>query len=189
MFELLKNILIAVGIATGAMVVIWILLILSWLFAIVTTEPYSKSVMDDYLEKRHRKLLKFLGTEAVHDYLDDAEKKRQQAIEDAKNFFQNEKPEEREICFASYFGCKGVIRTLEELKAIKDPQEGDKYLVFNQDETVDDYIHNPRKIGVRFRYWDGDWYIDLIHIDISDRDEASVYIKYFVTETQRLVPW
>ena len=183
--ELLKIILIAVG----APVIIWILLIISWLFAIAITEPYSQSVMDDYLEKMHRKLLKFLGTETDHDYLDDVEKKRQQAIENAKNFSQNEKPEKREICFASCFGCKGVIRTLEELKAIKDPQEGDKYLVFNQDETVDDYIRNLRKIGVRFRYWDGDWYIDLIHIDISDRDEASVYIKYFVTETQRLVPW
>ena len=165
MFELLKSILIA----TGLLVVIWVLLILSWLFAIAITEP---SVTDGSLVKKYEALLKKINCKFQ-----------------LSNFVQNEKPDEREICFASYFGCKGVIRTLEELKAIEDPQEGDKYLVFNQDETVDDYIRNLRKIGVRFRYWDGDWYIDLIHIDISDRDEASVYIKYFVTETQRLVPW
>lgn len=109
------------------------------------------------------------------------EKERQQAIENAKNFFRNEKPEQKEIRIASYFDCKGVIRTLEDLTSIKDPQNGDQYLFFNPDETVDNYMYDPRNLGIRLRYWkDNLWYVDFLRIDISDHDEVSVDIKYFV---------
>lgn len=107
------------------------------------------------------------------------EKKRQQAIEDAKNFFRNEKPEQKELRIASYFDCKGVIRTVEDLMAIKDPQDGDQYLFFNQDETVDNYMFDPRNLGIRIKYENGNWYVNFIRIDISDYDEVSVEVKYF----------
>lgn len=107
------------------------------------------------------------------------EKKRQQAIENAKNFFRNEKPEQKEIRIASYFDCKGVIRTLEDLTSIKDPQNGDQYLFFNPDDTVDNYMFDPRNLGIRIRYTDGNWYINFLRVDISDCDEVSVEIKYF----------
>lgn len=108
------------------------------------------------------------------------EKKRQQAIEEAREFFRNEKPEQKELRIASYFDCKGVIRTLEDLEAIKDPQDGDKYLFFNQDETVDNYMYDPRNLGIRIEYHNGNWYVNFLRIDISDYDEVSVEIKYFV---------
>lgn len=108
------------------------------------------------------------------------EKKRQQAIENAKNFFRNEKPEQKKLRIASYFDCKGVIRTLEDLEAIKDPQDGDKYLFFNQDDTVDSYMFDPRNLGIRIEYHNGNWYVNFLRIDISDYDEVSVEIKYFV---------
>lgn len=107
------------------------------------------------------------------------EKKRQQSIENAKNFFRNEKPEQKEIRIASYFDCKGVIRTLEDLTSIKDPQEGDQYLFFNQDDTVDNYMYDPRNLGIRIRYTNGNWYANFLRVDISDCDEVSVEIKYF----------
>ena len=107
------------------------------------------------------------------------EKMRQQAIEDAKNFFRNEKPEQKELRIASYFDCKGVIRTLKDLEAIKDPQDDDKYLFFNQDDTVDTYMYDPRNLGIRIEYHNGNWYVDFLRIDISDYDEVSVEIKYF----------
>ena len=107
-------------------------------------------------------------------------RKRQQAIEEAKKFFRNEKPEQKELRIASYFDCKGVIRTLEDLEAIKDPQDGDKYLFFNQDETVDNYMYDPRNLGIRIGYDNGNWYVNFLRIDISDYNEVSVEIKYFV---------
>ena len=108
------------------------------------------------------------------------EKKRQQAIENAKNFFRNEKPEQKELRIASYFDCKGVIRTLEDLEAIKNPQDDDKYLFFNQDDTADTYMFDPRNLGIRIEYHNGNWYVNFLRIDISDYDEVSVEIKYFV---------
>lgn len=108
------------------------------------------------------------------------EKQRQQAIEEAREFFRNEKPEQKELRIASYFDCKGVIRTLEDLEAIKDPQNGDKYLFFNQDETVDNYMYDPRNLGIRIGYDNGNWYVNFLRIDISDYNEVSVEIKYFV---------
>ena len=108
------------------------------------------------------------------------EKMRQQAIENAKNFFRNEKPEQKELRIASYFDCKGVIRTLENLEAIKDPQDDDKYLFFNQDDMVDTYMFDPRNLGIRIEYHNGNWYVEFLRIDISDYDEVSVEIKYFV---------
>ena len=107
------------------------------------------------------------------------EKKRQQAIEEAREFFRNEKPEQKELRIASYFDCKGVIRTLEDLEAIKDPQDGDKYLFFTQDETVDNYMYDPRNLGIRIGYDSGNWYVNFLRIDISDYDEVSVEIKYY----------
>ena len=107
------------------------------------------------------------------------EKKRQQAIEEAREFFRNEKPEQKELRIASYFDCKGVIRTLEDLEAIKDPQDGDKYLFFTQDETVDNYMYDPRNLGIRIEYHNGNWYVNFLRIDISDYDEVSVEIKYY----------
>ena len=107
------------------------------------------------------------------------EKQRQQAIEEAREFFRNEKPEQKELRIASYFDCKGVIRTLEDLEAIKDPQNGDKYLFFNQDETVDNYMYDPRNLGIRIEYHNGNWYVNFLRIDISDYDEVSVEIKYY----------
>lgn len=107
------------------------------------------------------------------------EKQRQQAIEEAREFFRNEKPEQKELRIASYFDCKGVIRTLEDLEAIKDPQDGDKYLFFNQDETVDNYMYDPRNLGIRIGYHNGNWYVNFLRIDISDYDEVSVEIKYY----------
>ena len=108
------------------------------------------------------------------------EQKRQQAIEEAKKFFRNEKPEQKELRIASYFDCKGVIRTLEDLEAIKDPQDGDKYLFFTKDETVDNYMYDPRNLGIRIEYHNDNWYVNFLRIDISDYDEVSVEIKYFV---------
>ena len=108
------------------------------------------------------------------------EKQRQQAIEETREFFRNEKPEQKELRIASYFDCKGVIRTLEDLEAIKDPQDGDKYLFFNQDDTVDNYMYDPRNLGIRIGYDSGNWYVNFLRIDISDYDEVSVEIKYFV---------
>lgn len=107
------------------------------------------------------------------------EKQRQQYIEEAREFFRNEKPEQKELRIASYFDCKGVIRTLEDLEAIKDPQDGDKYLFFNQDETVDNYMYDPRNLGIRIEYHNGNWYVNFLRIDISDYDEVSVEIKYY----------
>lgn len=107
------------------------------------------------------------------------EKRRQQYIEEAREFFRNEKPEQKELRIASYFDCKGVIRTLEDLEAIKDPQDGDKYLFFNQDETVDNYMYDPRNLGIRIEYHNGNWYVNFLRIDISDYDEVSVEIKYY----------
>ena len=107
------------------------------------------------------------------------EKQRQQAIEEAREFFRNEKPEQKELRIASYFDCKGVIRTLEDLEAIKDPQDGDKYLFFTQDETVDNYMYDPRNLGIRIEYHNGNWYVNFLRIDISDYDEVSVEIKYY----------
>ena len=107
------------------------------------------------------------------------EKERQQSIEKAREFFRNEKPEQKELRIASYFDCKGVIRTLEDLEAIKDPQDGDKYLFFNQDETVDNYMYDPRNLGIRIEYHNGNWYVNFLRIDISDYDEVSVEIKYY----------
>lgn len=174
MIEILKTILIGVGV----LVAIWILLMISWTFAIATTESYSQSVTDGSLVKKYEALLKkfnckFQRSNFVRDNVED--------------YMKTEDPKLKELSIASFFDCKGVIRTLEELIAIKEPQEGDKYLIFNQNETVDDYIHNPRKFGNRFRYWNGDWYIDLLRIDISERDEVSVYIKYFVIRSEKLV--
>lgn len=107
------------------------------------------------------------------------EKMRQQSIEKAREFFRNEKPEQKELRIASYFDCKGVIRTLEDLEAIKDPQDGDKYLFFNQDDTVDNYMFDPRNLGIRLEYHNGNWYVNFLRIDISDYDEVSVEIKYY----------
>lgn len=107
------------------------------------------------------------------------EKQRQQYIEEAREFFRNEKPEQKELRIASYFDCKGVIRTLEDLEAIKDPQDGDKYLFFNQDETVDNYMYDPRNLGIRIEYHNGNWYVNFLRIDLSDYDEVSVEIKYY----------
>lgn len=199
MFELLKNILMGIGV----LVVIWILLVLSWAFAIAITESHSQSVTDGSLVKKYEALLKkfkckFQLNNFVRDNAEEywegndlrsnkEEKKRQE--EKDKKLLDTEDPKLKELRIASYFDCKGVIRTLEELTAIKDPQEGDKYLVFNQDETVDDYIHNPRKLGIRFKYWNKDWYIDLLRIDISDRDELSIDIKYVVIRSEKLVQW
>lgn len=211
MFEILKTILIGVGVLVG----IWILLVLSWTFAIAITESHSQSVTDDSLVKKYEAFLKkfnckfqrsnFVRNNAEeywegNDIRNDKEeeKKRQEEkdkklLDDVnksiKDCMKTEDPKLKEIHIASYFDCKGVIRTLEELTAIKDPQEGDKYLVFNQDETVDDYIHNPRKLGIRFKYWNKDWYIDLLRIDISDRDELSIDIKYVVIRSEKLVQW
>lgn len=120
-----------------------------------------------------------IEAEAKRQAKEAEEKERQQAIENAKNFFRNEKPEQKEIRIASYFDCKGVIRTLEDLTAIKDPQEGDKYLFFNQDETVDNYMFDPRNLGIRIEYHNGNWYVNFLRIDISDYDEVSVEIKYY----------
>lgn len=120
-----------------------------------------------------------LREEKEHQAKEAEEKERQQAIENAKNFFRNEKPEKKEIRIASYFDCKGVIRTLEDLTSIKDPQNGDQYLFFNPDETVDNYMFDPRNLGIRIRYNDGNWYINFLRVDISDCDEVSVEIKYF----------
>lgn len=131
---------------------------------------------DDLWEENER--LK-IEAEAKRQVKEAEEKERQQAIENAKNFFRNEKPEKKEIRIASYFDCKGVIRTLEDLTSIKDPQEGDKYLFFNQDDTVDNYMYDPRNLGIRIRYADGNWYINFLRVDISDCDEVSVEIKYF----------
>ena len=111
---------------------------------------------------------------------EEEEKERQNAIEKAREFFRNEKPEQKELRIASYFDCKGVIRTLEDLEAIKDPQNGDKYLFFTQDETVDNYMYDPRNLGIRIGYVSGNWYANFLRIDISDYDEVSVEIKYFV---------
>ena len=107
------------------------------------------------------------------------EKQRQQYIEEAREFFRNEKPEQKELRIASYFDCKGVIRTLEDIEAITDPQDGDKYLFFNQDETVDNYMYDPRNLGIRIEYHNGNWYVNFLRIDISDYDEVSVEIKYY----------
>ena len=107
------------------------------------------------------------------------EKKRQQAIEETREFFRNEKPEQKELRIASYFDCKGVIRTLEDLEAIKDPQDDDKYLFFNHDDTVDSYMFDPRNLGIRIEYHNGNWYVDFLRINISEYDEVSVEIKYF----------
>lgn len=174
MFELLKTILIGVGV----LVAIWILLVLSWAFAIAITESHSQSVADDSLVKKYEAFLKKFNCKFQRSNF---------VRNNAEDYMKTKDPKLKEISIANYFDCKGVIRTLEELIAIKDPQEGDKYLVFNQNETVDDYIHNPRKIGNRFRYWNGNWYIDLLRIDISERDEVSVDIKYFVIRSEKLV--
>lgn len=208
MFELLKTILIGVGV----LVVIWILLMISWTFAIAITESHFQSVADGSLVKKYEALRKkfnckfqlnnFVRNNAEeywkgNDLRSNKEEKKRQDEKDKKllddvnksteDYMKTEDPKLKELSIASFFDCKGVIRTLEELTAIKDPQEGDKYLVFNQDETVDDYIHNPRKFGNRFRYWNDNWYIDLLRIDISERDEVSVYIKYFVIRSEKLV--
>ena len=121
-----------------------------------------------------------IEAEKIRQEKEAEEKKRQQAIEEAREFFRNEKPEQKELRIASYFDCKGVIRTLEDLEAIKDPQDGDKYLFFNQDETVDTYMYDPRNLGIRIGYDSGNWYVNFLRIDISDCDEVSVEIKYFV---------
>lgn len=121
-----------------------------------------------------------IEAEKIRQEKEAEEKKRQQAIEETREFFRNEKPEQKELRIASYFDCKGVIRTLEDLEAIKDPQDGDKYLFFNQDETVDNYMYDPRNLGIRIGYDSGNWYVNFLRIDISDYDEVSVEIKYFV---------
>lgn len=132
---------------------------------------------DDLWEENER--LK-IEAEAKRQAKEAEEKEKQQSIENTKNFFRNEKPEQKELRIASYFDCKGVIRTLEDLEAIKDPQDGDKYLFFNQDDTVDSYMFDPRNLGIRIEYHNGNWYVNFLHIDISDYDEVSVEIKYFV---------
>lgn len=120
-----------------------------------------------------------IEAEKIRQEKEAEEKKRQQAIEEAREFFRNEKPEQKELRIASYFDCKGVIRTLEDLEAIKDPQDGDKYLFFTQDETVDNYMYDPRNLGIRIEYHNGNWYVNFLRIDISDYDEVSVEIKYY----------
>ena len=120
-----------------------------------------------------------IEAEKIRQEKEAEEKKRQQAIEEAREFFRNEKPEQKELRIASYFDCKGVIRTLEDLEAIKDPQDGDKYLFFTQDETVDNYMYDPRNLGIRIGYDSGNWYVNFLRIDISDYDEVSVEIKYY----------
>ena len=120
-----------------------------------------------------------IEAEKIRQEKEAEEKKRQQAIEAAREFFRNEKPEQKELRIASYFDCKGVIRTLEDLEAIKDPQDGDKYLFFTQDETVDNYMYDPRNLGIRIEYHNGNWYVNFLRIDISDYDEVSVEIKYY----------
>ena len=120
-----------------------------------------------------------IEAEKIRQEKEAEEKKRQQVIEEAREFFRNEKPEQKELRIASYFDCKGVIRTLEDLEAIKDPQDGDKYLFFTQDETVDNYMYDPRNLGIRIEYHNGNWYVNFLRIDISDYDEVSVEIKYY----------
>ena len=120
-----------------------------------------------------------IEAEKIRQEKEAEEKKRQQAIEEAREFFRNEKPEQKELRIASYFDCKGVIRTLEDLEAIKDPQDGDKYLFFTQDETVDNYMYDPRNLGISIEYHNGNWYVNFLRIDISDYDEVSVEIKYY----------
>lgn len=129
-----------------------------------------------------------IEAEAKRQAKEAEEKTKQQSIENAKNFFRNEKPEQKELRIASYFDCKGVIRTLEDLMAIKDPQDGDQYLFFNQDDTVDNYMFDPRNLGIRIKYKNGNWYVNFIRIDISDYDEVSVEIKYFeITEARAMI--
>ena len=120
-----------------------------------------------------------IEAEKIRQEKEAEEKQRQQDIEKAREFFRNEKPEQKELRIASYFDCKGVIRTLEDLEAIKDPQDGDKYLFFTQDETVDNYMYDPRNLGIRIEYHNGNWYVNFLRIDISDYDEVSVEIKYY----------
>ena len=137
---------------------------------IITNYSYEFWIVNDRMK---------IEAEKIRQEKEAEEKQRQQDIEKAREFFRNEKPEQKELRIASYFDCKGVIRTLEDLEAIKDPQDGDKYLFFTQDETVDNYMYDPRNLGIRIEYHNGNWYVNFLRIDISDYDEVSVEIKYY----------
>lgn len=119
------------------------------------------------------------------------EKKRQEEKDkkllDAVNksiddYMKTEDPKLKELRISSYFDCKGMVQTIQDLNAIKDPQDGDKYLFLLKGDTVDNYLDNHKTWVIRIVYIRGDWYINHLHVNTEDHGDGTISISFYSIE-------
>lgn len=118
-----------------------------------------------------------------------AEEKKRQEEKDKKllddvnksidDYMKTEDPKLKELRISSYFDCKGMVQTIQDLNAIKDPQDGDKYLFLLKGDTVDNYLDNHRTWVIRIVYIRGDWYINHLHVNTEDHGDGTISISFY----------
>ena len=118
-----------------------------------------------------------------------AEEKKRQEEKDKKllddvnksidDYMKTEDPKQKELRISSYFDCKGMVQTIQDLNAIKEPQDGDKYLFLLKGDTVDNYLDNHRTWVIRIVYIRGDWYINHLHVNTEDHGDGTISISFY----------
>lgn len=119
----------------------------------------------------------------------EAEEKKRQEEKDKKllddvnksidDYMKTEDPKLKELRISSYFDCKGMVQTIQDLNAIKDPQDGDKYLFLLKGDTVDNYLDNHKTWVIRIVYIRGDWYINHLHVNTEDHGDGTISISFY----------